>query len=147
MFITVLYAIVDLSRQELRYVRGGHCPMLHYDAKNHKIHTLQDEGLGLGIVADETFDKTLECKKLSLNPGDILVLYTDGVVESRAPDGFEEFGYERLRDCIYLNMELSSSDLNKKILREVEHFTGKGPVRDDMSLMTLKIKGNGSHRS
>jgi len=146
MFITVLYTVIDLAKMELRYARGGHCPLIHYNAREHKIHTLQDDGLGLGIIHGESFDKTLMSRKVKLHAGDILVLYTDGIVESRKPDGFEEFGYERLRDCIYLNMELDSKSLNKKILREVESFS-KSSIRDDMSLMTIKIKANSPNKN
>lgn len=146
MFITVLYAVIDLEKLELRYARGGHCPLIHYNAKEHKIHTLQDDGLGLGIINGESFDKTLMSRKVKLHAGDIIVLYTDGIVESRTHDAFEEFGYERLRDCIYLNMELDSKSLNKKILREVQSFSGSS-IRDDMSLMTIKIKANGQNKN
>ena len=146
MFITVLYAVIDFNKQELRYARGGHCPLIHYNAKEHKIHTLQDDGLGLGIISGDSFDKTLMSRTVKLHAGDIIVLYTDGIVESRNPDGFEEFGYERLRDCIYLNMELDSKSLNKKILREVQSFSGSD-IRDDMSLMTIKIKATGQKKN
>ncbi len=146
MFITVLYAVIDLNKLELRYVRGGHCPLIHYNAKEHKIHTLQDDGLGLGIINGESFDKTLMSRTVKLHAGDIIVLYTDGIVESRNTDDFEEFGYERLRDCIYLNMELDSKSLNKKILREVQSFSNSS-IRDDMSLMTIKIKANGQNKN
>lgn len=140
MFITVLYAVIDFDKPQVSYARGGHCPLLHFDAVSHKVQLLKDDGLGLGIVRDESYDQTIRVRTLPLHAGDLLVFYTDGIVEARSHETSGEYGYERLRDCVYLNLDLPPKQLTNKILQDVEIYTGGKAGRDDMSVLVGRLK-------
>jgi sigma-B regulation protein RsbU (phosphoserine phosphatase) len=91
----------------------------------------------LGVVDSHTHGPFGE-GKVFLNEGDLLILYTDGVVEA-INERKEEFGFDRFSRLISDNMLLSSDQLVKKIFREVKAFAGTEPQYDDFTLMIVKI--------
>ena len=75
----------------------------------------------------------------SLDPGDILVFYSDGFSETANSEG-EFFGTDRLRDLISASADLSASQLADRILNEVEEFSASARAVDDRTLVVLKVK-------
>jgi phosphoserine phosphatase RsbU/P len=139
MFITVIYALLDLEKNELKYSRAGHCPLIYFDAKQNKIIELKDEGLGLGIIRDKSYHDMVTENRIALNTGDIILMYTDGISEERHAETREEYGYDRIHDMVFLNLDQPARNLASKIVQDVQSFSGKEHCRDDMSLLVIRI--------
>lgn len=138
MFITLVYGILDRKARQFRYVRAGHCPVMHYSAASRTLHTLQDDGLGLGILRNDEYDTLITEQTVSVQPGDLLILFTDGITEARHPETKKEYGYQRLHDCILLHLDLSAEKMTQKVLQDVNQFIGDTSNRDDMSILIVK---------
>ncbi|MCH8960400.1 MAG: SpoIIE family protein phosphatase, partial [Bacteroidetes bacterium] len=89
-FISVIYGVLDLKKEEIVLARAGHCPAAMISLTG-EARYLRSQGLGLGLDRGALFRKTLAVECIPLQPGDVYVLYTDGLVESRGPTG-EEYG-------------------------------------------------------
>jgi sigma-B regulation protein RsbU (phosphoserine phosphatase) len=142
-FITMTYAIVDLRARTLTYARAGHCPLIYRPGPNGaaaRVQILAPDGLVLGLKIDngEMFERLLEEVTLPLGPGDLFVLFTDGISEAMN-DGAECFGEQRLGDLIQEHGHLAFEELRERILREIRAFVGTAAQHDDMTMLLLKI--------
>ena len=79
-------------------------------------------------------------EKISLNPGDVFALYTDGVVESRSPEG-EEYGYDRLLEVLKAIRHEDATEIHRAVLEDLNTFLQDGEYDDDMTLVILKWHG------
>ncbi|WP_215224303.1 GAF domain-containing SpoIIE family protein phosphatase [Echinicola shivajiensis] len=139
-FITTTYYLLDTSKHEITFARAGHCPTLYFKSEEGKSDYLKAEGLGLGIVRSEKFGKYLKEKTINYQQGDILVMYTDGIIEAKNQAG-EEFGYDRLREILDISHEKSPNEIKEKIIDEVYSFVGASSLTDDdYSLLVLKFE-------
>jgi serine phosphatase RsbU (regulator of sigma subunit) len=144
-FITMTYAIVDVANQTLTYARAGHCPLIYRPASNGSgvggVRILAPDGLVLGLKIDngEMFSRLLEEETVPLTPGDLFVLFTDGVSEAMNPAD-ECFGESRLGELVDEHAHLSSEELRERILREIRAFVGTASQHDDMTMLLLKIE-------
>ncbi|GAB4107624.1 hypothetical protein GCM10028791_00700 [Echinicola sediminis] len=138
-FITTTYYILDTQRHSITFSRAGHCPTLYFDVSKGCASYLKVEGLGLGIVRNEKYQSYLQEKTINYHPGDILVMYTDGIIESKNQNG-EEFGYERLKSTLNLNYKQTPDKIKDSIISAVYDFVGESSLPDDdYSLMVLKF--------
>lgn len=141
MFITLIYAIVDLERREIVFARAGHELPLHshHDPKRggYVTEAVGSEGIAVGLVDGDLFDAVIEDKRISFEPGNTLVLYTDGVTEAANDEGVE-FSKGRLADVVKTLRTRSCEEINQGIIDSVERFAGRGSVGDDISLVTVK---------
>jgi sigma-B regulation protein RsbU (phosphoserine phosphatase) len=135
MFVTLFYAVLDSAERSLRYVNAGHNPPVLYRPDEDKVQFLKAKGIALGVRENIS----LEESRIDLSPGDLVVLYTDGVTDA-VNDRNEEFGLERLLGIIRSGRDLSAEHLLERILREVSNFTGGQPSFDDLTLMVLKVQ-------
>ena len=135
MFVTLFYAVLDLSERTLTYVSAGHNPPVIFKAKTRTLMRLDAKGIALGAIADIE----LEERKIILDGGDTVVFYTDGVTEAMNKS-MEQFVEERLITTIKVNHELSANDMIEKIKGEVLAFCGDEPQFDDITLMVLKVE-------
>jgi sigma-B regulation protein RsbU (phosphoserine phosphatase) len=131
-FISFFLAVVDRRKDELAYVNAGHNPPILVGPKGPP-RVLDSTGLCLGMFPDQTYEE----RTLSLGPGDILCLYTDGIVESRK-DKKEEFGDERLIDLLKSSGSLPARKVLEKIFEDVFSFSGCTEAGDDMTLVVVK---------
>lgn len=138
-FISVIYGVLDTRREEITLARAGHCPAARITFNGEACY-LRSQGLGLGLDRGEFFRNTLSEETLRLQPGDVFVLYTDGVVESRNPLG-EEYGYERLLDLLQMQRHEDASDLHDALLHDLNTFIGSTEYDDDLTLVVLKWHG------
>jgi sigma-B regulation protein RsbU (phosphoserine phosphatase) len=136
LFVTLFYAIVDIPHQTLRYVCAGHNPPLLYKRRTGERLWLEADGIALGVIEDIE----LEEKSLTLDDGDLLVLYTDGVTEATNLQE-EIWGEERLMQLVMDNHDLSANELGDKIRDAAMEFTGAAPQFDDFTLMVVKMSG------
>ena len=93
--------------------------------------------MALGMVADDLFGSTLAERTVPFVPGDLLVLYTDGITEAPNEEG-KEFSGARLVDVLRTHSHHPAREINAGIIAAVERFVGEAPQRDDFSLVTVK---------
>ncbi len=141
MFITILYAVIDPGRSEVTLARAGHeLPLfLRRDPVTGvpSVAYVGSEGMPLGLVPDEIFSAVIADQTESFQPGDGLVLYTDGLTE--APNDEEkEFSNARLADAVRALQARGARELNDGILETVRRFAGSVALRDDLTLVTIK---------
>ena len=138
-FVTALAAELDVRTGLLRWVTAGHpCPVV---IRNGSVLPDAEQSsslpVGLGLIAHEESVPN----EMSLQPGDRVLLYTDGVVEARSPEG-EEFGLDRLMDLLIRESAsgLLASEVLRRLVRTCLEFQG-GRLRDDATLLLLEWSG------
>ncbi len=134
-YITFFYAEYDERAAALRYTNAGHNPPLLFRRRENRIEKLERGGTVLGLFADAAY----ESDELRLAPGDILLAYTDGVVESRNRRG-DEFGEERLARFLREHAHLSAPDLEQQLLRTLQQWTADAEQEDDLTLVVVKVR-------
>jgi phosphoserine phosphatase RsbU/P len=133
MFVTLFFGVYDATARQLTYVNAGHNPPILFH-----ISGLTEElgGTGVALGALEQTDYDERC--ISFSPGDLLVLYTDGVTEAvNAAD--EQFGTERLVETVRSMMGKTVSEILEEIVGAVNGFSGPTPQYDDVTLMILRV--------
>jgi serine phosphatase RsbU (regulator of sigma subunit) len=131
MFVTAFYAIIDTQSGLMRYARAGHDHPLHY--RRGEVTILPGEGRFLGIFDGLFVDE----KELQLLPGDMLVLFSDGITDAANPAG-EHFGVERLRQIVQQCAPQGVQVVSNTILEQVTHFQGSARQFDDMTLQVVE---------
>lgn len=134
MFVTLFYAVVDPRTMNLCFINAGHNPPFLVGQDIRRGMMLRAKGIALGAI-DEVF---LGQGEVQLEPGDVVVLYTDGVTEARNAEK-ELFGEARLKAIIEQNHHLSPAELMNSISLEVKAFTQDEPQSDDITLMVVKV--------
>jgi len=137
-FITVSYFIIDEKNKQIEFSRAGHCPTLYYDAKEKKTEYFQNKGLGLGILRNSNFHKYVQVNNLKFQPGDVILLYTDGVTEA-CNSSKEEFGYDNLQASLVKYADQSPCDIRDGIINDLYEFCGRQSLDDDYTLLILKF--------
>ena len=139
LFVTVFYGILDPSSGILTYCNAGHNPPCLLSPRNKEpIRELAKTGMALGAVEDTDWEK----RSIQIEPGDTLVLYTDGITE--AQDQREAlFGRQRLLEFLGAMSSPNASRppsalyIQDALLAEVHRFMGQAPQSDDMTLIVL----------
>jgi phosphoserine phosphatase RsbU/P len=131
-FITMSFGIINLEANDMTFVSCGHPPavLIHANGRSEK---LNKNGPALGIFNKVSYEN----ETVSLSEGDILVMYTDGVVELENPTG-ETFGIDRLRNIIIKNKERSAKELIEQVIHETQKFTDFVTYLDDFTLVVIK---------
>lgn len=137
-FITGVFAVIDRDTHQMQYVRAGHPKPLLKRAKG-GCTELEGQGLPFGVDKGPRFAAGLQECAVDLEPGDVLLLYTDGVIE--AGPATAQFGVERLREALETApADASARAVLKHIADAVDAFVGEGVMGDDVTLICLKIK-------
>ena len=133
MFVTLFFCILDPGAGTLTYVNAGHNPpvLIRDDGS---VATLDMTGMALGVETGEEYDE----RTLSLGPGDLLVLYTDGVTEAE-DHSHRQFGDGRLASVVRQERSRTAGEVLSSIMAEVAAHTGTTPQFDDMTLVVLKV--------
>ena len=133
LFITTFYGILDPSEGTLTYCNAGHNPpYLFRDSDQGSVESLTRTGIAMGIEANSTW--TMET--ITINAGDILVLYTDGIPDAQDQDG-EFFDDEAIIDITRKNSGRLAHEIQSSIIEAVQEFSGSTPQSDDITLMVL----------
>jgi sigma-B regulation protein RsbU (phosphoserine phosphatase) len=142
-FVTMIYAVVDLEAGTLTCARAGHTPLIVVSGGRSEIIVPQGMVLGLRLPgASERFDQMLEEHTRPIRPGDVVVLYTDGVTEAMNERG-DLFGDAALADVVAHHHALDAGGIRERVVREVRAFVGSAEPHDDMTLIVLKLDGHG----
>jgi serine phosphatase RsbU (regulator of sigma subunit) len=137
-FVTLVMARLDPKTRLLEMIRAGHNPILWRRAGRNETVYLQPEGLGLGLVSNKLLRRKLQLQTIELEPGDAVVLYSDGLTEAENPR-LELFGEDRLLRIVERSDGLSAEELVKEVLAEVEVFKEGADPHDDLTLMVVKV--------
>lgn len=137
-FITFFLAALDTDHHTLTFANAGHFPALHYRRRLDSFDDLRTTGLPLGVWLEVEFPPGMD---VSLEPGDIIVLATDGAIEQHS-HAREMFGVERLKSIVSANHDASASELIGHIRAALaEFFTSEHPD-DDISVLIVKRESN-----
>jgi sigma-B regulation protein RsbU (phosphoserine phosphatase) len=142
-FITMTYAVIDLDAGTLTCARAGHAPLVVVSGGRAK--TVTPDGMVLGLRlpgASERFEQILEEHVEPIAPGDIVVLYTDGITEAMDEEG-ELFGDSGLARIVCSHAHLDPAGIRERVVREVRAFAGTAEPHDDMTMVILKLQPNG----
>jgi phosphoserine phosphatase RsbU/P len=129
-FITCFYSELDITTRKLTFTNAGHNPPMLVRRDGECIR-LEEGGRVIGAFCDSTFTQ----QEIQVHPGDKLLLFTDGVTEAHNADG-EEFGEQRLQECLRSYAGRNAAELRTLILDEVTEFCN-GNFDDDATLMIL----------
>jgi sigma-B regulation protein RsbU (phosphoserine phosphatase) len=129
-FVTVFYGILDSASATLCYCNAGHNPPYLVRAqKGNVVQALRRTGIPLGIFEDATWEQM----EVQLEPGDMLILYTDGITEAQnAQEQF--FGEEQLLEVAQAQLGRSAQDVQDALMARVHEFMGNAPQFDDITL-------------
>jgi len=139
MFVTAFYVIVDLERRAIKMSCAGHNPMLYHHARTGAVKTVKPGGLALGIISGPQFDGELQEVVINVEPGDRIILYTDGVTEAMN-DKSEEFGMERFGRTVAAAAGKSAADFSQAIVAEIDKFTAGAEQHDDITMVNLRLR-------
>jgi sigma-B regulation protein RsbU (phosphoserine phosphatase) len=132
-FVTAFFGILNPSTGTMVYSNAGHNPPFHFSGRKHKtIRELEKTGLPMGLIEDHSWEQRV----VEIAPGDVLVLYTDGVPDAQNPKG-KFFGVNRMLKSIKSNLDQSARAVQKGIMEDVIDFVGVAPQLDDMATIVV----------
>jgi serine phosphatase RsbU (regulator of sigma subunit) len=133
LFITTFYGILDPEEGLLTYCNAGHNPpYLIRESDQETIISLQRTGIAMGIEENSTWTT----ETVAIDPGDILILYTDGIPDAQDEDG-DFFNDEAIIEISRANSGKFAHEIQTAIIDEVQKFSGSAPQSDDITLMVL----------
>jgi sigma-B regulation protein RsbU (phosphoserine phosphatase) len=134
MFVALLYAVLDAERKTLALCSAGQTQPVKRAAASGETGLIETRGdsFPLGILSEAEYAETV----LVLSPGDVVVLYTDGIVEAMNPGG-EIFGFERLIETVGSCRAASAEAFLQEILSRVNAFTAGAPQHDDLTAIVI----------
>ncbi|PWT94286.1 MAG: hypothetical protein C5B55_02945 [Blastocatellia bacterium] len=131
-FVTLFYAELDPQSGALAFLNAGHNPPLIVHSAG-TVEQLASGGLPLGIKPDADYREG----RTMLQPGDVLVIYSDGVTEAVSPSG-EEFGPTRLYEVVSRNIDASAAGIRDRIESSLTKFSQGTSAADDITLVIVK---------
>ncbi|MBN1411688.1 MAG: SpoIIE family protein phosphatase [Spirochaetales bacterium] len=133
-YATMCMLSYDEASQEVVYSNAAHHPLLVYRKKTKSIEYIDTEGLPIGIERTTRYGQ----KRLKLNSGDIIALYTDGIIEAMNTNG-EQYTLERFSDVLIKNSDLAPNQIIDIIKENINAFVGNAKQHDDQTLLMMKI--------
>lgn len=135
-FMTLFYGVLDARDRSLRWCSAGHGPVYLFRSRSGTVEELETTGIPLGIVAAGAWEGA---GPIVLESGDILLVGTDGLWESRDLAG-EAFGPERLRTMLLSRRQGTAPEIYAAAMEEVRAFRGAGRQEDDVTLVVVKAR-------
>jgi sigma-B regulation protein RsbU (phosphoserine phosphatase) len=132
-YATFFFSIYEPAQRLLRYVNAGHNPP--YVLRGSEIHSLDGGGPVIGLLPDAVYE---ECRLL-LQPGDLLLAYTDGISEALNLQD-QEWGEERMVAAARARLPENASTILRHIVTEADRFAATAPQHDDMTLLLMKLE-------
>jgi sigma-B regulation protein RsbU (phosphoserine phosphatase) len=133
-FMTLFLLSLEPKEKTMSWVRAGHDPGMLYSPEEQRFEMLEGKGVPLGISTDAVFKE----HKKELSAGQIVVLFTDGIVEAQNRDK-QFFGKERLQQVIRGNGHLGARQICDLIFDTVKTFLGSQPINDDLTVVVIKV--------
>jgi serine phosphatase RsbU (regulator of sigma subunit) len=133
-FVTMVYGVIS-AEGVLTYCNAGHNPPLLIGRRG-LVH-LEQGGLVLGLLAEAAYEQ----ERLQLEPGDLLVVFSDGVSESMNPAG-DQYGESRIASVVREHMHLDPGEILDRLLDDVQRFSDGTPPHDDLTALILRYQAN-----
>ena len=137
-FISLSITRVD-SSGEFCLARAGHMPLIYYTAQTKKLQIIEPAGIAVGLENDGRFESAIEEVRLKPQAGDVLVYYTDGVIETMDNEQ-NQYGELALNKTIRKNVHLPATGIKDAILRDLARFRGNAAPHDDLTLIVVKVR-------
>jgi serine phosphatase RsbU (regulator of sigma subunit) len=139
LFVTALYCVFQCDQMTMRHARAGHHPPLHVRRHSGEVHFASgaDEAAGpaLGLFPGAPFGTTTT----QLSPGDLVLLFTDGIIEAESATG-SEWGSAGLKQTVRANLTAPGSALLDLLLAKAQTFTGINEFVDDVCLAAVELE-------
>jgi sigma-B regulation protein RsbU (phosphoserine phosphatase) len=131
-FVTAFYGVLDWRNGVLIFSNAGHNPplLLHPDGTT---EGLSEGGVALGVLDDAHYEE----RPVAVQPGDVVVLYTDGVSEAENEDG-EQFGVERIEAIVRAHPGHDARELMQDVVAAVLDWSGERGLQDDLTLLIAR---------
>lgn len=133
LFMTVFCLEIDPDEKTAAWSTAGHDPAMVYDGQSGSFEDLDANGPALGIVDNHQY----QGYSRTLGPGRVVLIGTDGIWETRNPDG-EQFGKDRLRSVIAKHHHHSAEKILEAVVDAVNRFRGDAAITDDLTLIVMK---------
>ncbi len=135
-FVTLFYSDFDARSRKLRFANAAHNPPLLWSSKSKSINRLDAPGLLIGLQPEAEYG----CGEIILQPGDVLLYYTDGVTEALGISG-ERFDENRLITFLdrFAREGLGAQQILKRLFERLDGFVGDNHLEDDASMVVLKV--------
>ena len=127
-YVTFFFAIYDARTRKLGYTNAGHLPPVIF--RGGKIERLREGGTVVGLIPSATYEEG----EVQLEPGDLMMAFTDGITEPENTYG-EEFGEPRMLEVARRALHASPEMLVEEIYRSINEWTGSPELQDDMTLL------------
>lgn len=138
-FVSLLYAIVNFEGRFVRFARAGHEPLVLLNpSRGREALWLEPYGLPVGVTEEAIFEQKLEECTVPLASGDILLLYTDGFLESANASG-KMFGKEGIQATVLERADRPAEEILKHLAQSLRSFAGAVPINDDLTAICVKI--------
>jgi sigma-B regulation protein RsbU (phosphoserine phosphatase) len=135
-FATVALLSYDFIQHRLEYSNAAHHPLLIFRAASQKFETLDTEGIPIGLEKKTKYAQI----NTVLQRDDIVVLYTDGIIEAMNDRG-QQYSFESLQQVIRDHCDLPPEKLKKAIIDDMNAFVGKAKQHDDQTFLLMKVDG------
>lgn len=143
MFVSAIYGVIDARAGTVTLARAGHCPAIHISREGVE-RDVRPPGVALGMDRSKRFRKHLEEERISLQPGDTVAVYTDGIVESRDSEG-TLYGHKRLVEALKTHRLQDVSTIYEALLANLHEYIGRTEYDDDMTLVVMQWNGMQNH--
>ncbi len=140
MFVTMFFGLLDSRSGRFQFASAGHNPLIVMNTASGRIRLFKTKGYPLGMMPPDQFDKRIELSELTLEAGDWIIQYTDGINEAQN-ESREEFGMERFTELISELRHHQPHDFAGQVLRRHQQFVGDAPQYDDITLLAMKWGG------
>lgn len=137
MFVTLIYMILNIRTRELRICNAGHNPLLLKGKSALKI--INPPGMAVGLDLGDRFNEMIEEEVITVEEGDRILAYTDGVSEAMSVDE-EEFGEEPLVDIIQAHYQESSQKFLNTLIGNLAEHVGEAEQHDDITILTFRYQ-------
>lgn len=134
-YITMFLGVLDSRKMTMTYCNAGHNYPLYLASKSEKFDSLATGGFPLGLVDDDTYQE----ETIELSPGDLLILYTDGLIEAQAPSG-DMFELDRLESTILSHRNEPVEKLCDTLYEKALDFTEQEKLQDDFTFLAIRVK-------
>ena len=131
-----MYAVIDATAKTVTLCSAGQAQPIHFSSKTGKASLIETVGdtFPLGILEDVNYEET----NIHLSKGDVVIFYTDGIVEAMNKDE-KMFGFDRLLELVQASQVLNADELLKKIIDQTNAFVGDAIQHDDLTVIVVRV--------
>jgi sigma-B regulation protein RsbU (phosphoserine phosphatase) len=136
MFVTLFWGFLNTRTGRIDFANAGHMPLMVYRSSRRAVDVFRATGKPIGAFPDEVFRRGLEEQQVTLEPGDCILQFTDGLNEMHDAAG-EEYGIERIEDALAAEAGGGARHLVGELRRRLDTFRGAEPQSDDLTIVAV----------